>query len=255
MAATGLCTGFDLAPGICMDLNDHFLRHLVSARADVLAFCNWVEEGVDVHAYWKSQLSGWKGWTVAANTHGVDRGVRFSALAILPRWPDRGHGRPQAMRCSSSTRTPPAEPQDDGRPSRLLHSSPSHTAFRALRLAVRVGGARHAMRVPSGPVEEESACGLRGGLSRGHPDGGVRSCSGVRRRARMRRWKVEADAGRRPCLPSRVHRRHRPGPRRRWSSGASVTCARLVCIGGGAVMASLSILQRRHVESLQVHAT
>ena len=79
-------TGFGrLAPGICMDLNDpRFLRHLVSARADVLAFCtNWVEEGVDVHAYWKSQLSGWKGWTVAANTHGVDRGVRFSGRSAI----------------------------------------------------------------------------------------------------------------------------------------------------------------------------
>jgi len=74
-----------MAPGICMDLNDpRFLHHLSASRADVLAFCtNWVEEGVDVHAYWQDQLAGWSGWTVAANTHGVDRGVRFSGRSAI----------------------------------------------------------------------------------------------------------------------------------------------------------------------------
>jgi predicted amidohydrolase len=74
-----------LAPGICMDLNDpRFIRHLFQGRADVLAFCtNWVDEGVDVHPYWAGRLAGWPGWTVAANTYGVDRGVRFSGRSAI----------------------------------------------------------------------------------------------------------------------------------------------------------------------------
>ena len=74
-----------IAPGICMDINDpRFVRHLVDARVDVLALCtNWVEEGVDVHPYWRARLAGWRGWMVAANTHGVDRGVGFSGRSAI----------------------------------------------------------------------------------------------------------------------------------------------------------------------------
>ncbi|MEC7947477.1 MAG: carbon-nitrogen hydrolase family protein [Myxococcota bacterium] len=74
-----------IVPGICMDINDpRFIRHLVESHADVLAFCtNWVEEGTDVHPYWRERLTGWTGWAVAANAHGSDRGVGFSGRSAI----------------------------------------------------------------------------------------------------------------------------------------------------------------------------
>ncbi len=68
-----------LAPGICMDINDYaFLLYLRTARPDVLAFCtNWVDEGVPVVPYWRERLRGWRGWFVAANSWGSDRGTAF----------------------------------------------------------------------------------------------------------------------------------------------------------------------------------
>lgn len=74
-----------LAPGICMDLNDHrFVTHLIADRVDVCAFCtNWVEEGIDVHAYWQDRLQRWSGWFVAANAWGEDRGTHFSGRSAI----------------------------------------------------------------------------------------------------------------------------------------------------------------------------
>lgn len=68
-----------LVPGICMDINDYaFGLYLRTARPDVLAFCtNWVDEGEPVLPYWRQRLRGWRGWFVAANTWGVDRGTAF----------------------------------------------------------------------------------------------------------------------------------------------------------------------------------
>ena len=74
-----------MAPAICMDINDdgliHFLRR---SRSDVLAFCtNWVDEGADVHPYWRWRLAGWSGWLVAANTWGDDEGTSFSGASAI----------------------------------------------------------------------------------------------------------------------------------------------------------------------------
>lgn len=74
-----------LAPAICMDINDpRFLRHLIETRPDLLAFCtNWVAEGVPVLPYWQERLQGWRGWLLAANTWGEDRGVHFSGESVI----------------------------------------------------------------------------------------------------------------------------------------------------------------------------
>lgn len=74
-----------VAPAICMDLNDpRLLTWLAMIQPDVLAFCtNWVEEGEDVHAYWRYQLRAWGGWLVAANRWGEDEGVRFSGRSAI----------------------------------------------------------------------------------------------------------------------------------------------------------------------------
>lgn len=80
-----------MAPGICMDLNDDgFTRFLRTTRPRVVAFpTNWVHEGEDegapesVHRYWARRLTGWSGWFVAANTWGVDQGVRFAGRSAV----------------------------------------------------------------------------------------------------------------------------------------------------------------------------
>ncbi len=77
--------GARVAPGICMDINDYaFGIYLRTERPDVVAFCtNWVDEGEDVLPYWRRQLSGWRGWFVAANTWGSDRGVPFRGRSAI----------------------------------------------------------------------------------------------------------------------------------------------------------------------------
>lgn len=74
-----------LTPAICMDINDDaFVEFLGDTSPDILAFCtNWVEEGADVHAYWRDRLEGWRGWFIAANTWGEDRGTRFSGRSAI----------------------------------------------------------------------------------------------------------------------------------------------------------------------------
>ncbi|NOY25492.1 MAG: carbon-nitrogen hydrolase family protein [Oligoflexia bacterium] len=73
------------APAICMDLNDpRLLAWLARAQPDILAFCtNWVEEGADVHAYWQARLRDFRGFMVAANRWGQDRGVIFSGRSAI----------------------------------------------------------------------------------------------------------------------------------------------------------------------------
>lgn len=75
----------NLAPAICMDLNDDgLIRYLYTADVDVLAFCtNWVEQGSDVHPYWRWRLGGWPGWVVAANSWGEDEGTEFSGRSAI----------------------------------------------------------------------------------------------------------------------------------------------------------------------------
>lgn len=74
-----------IAPAICMDLNDdRLITWLHMTTPDVLAFCtNWVQEDEDVHAWWRLRLRGWRGWVVAANRWGSERGVRFSGRSAV----------------------------------------------------------------------------------------------------------------------------------------------------------------------------
>jgi predicted amidohydrolase len=74
-----------IAPAICMDINSWFLpRLLVDHAVEVLAFCtNWVDEGGDVHGYWRERLQGWSGLMVAGNSWGEDRGTRFSGRSAV----------------------------------------------------------------------------------------------------------------------------------------------------------------------------
>lgn len=74
-----------VAPAICMDLNDDGLVMMLHRLGvEILAFCtNWVEEGLDVHAYWRQRLRGWRGWLVAADTWGRDRGTLFAGRSVI----------------------------------------------------------------------------------------------------------------------------------------------------------------------------
>ncbi len=64
----------DLTAGICMDLNDdRFIRHLGESQCSVIAFCtNWLEEGLELHRYWRYRLLGVRSLFVAANTYGEE---------------------------------------------------------------------------------------------------------------------------------------------------------------------------------------
>lgn len=74
-----------MSPSICMDLNDPgYTLHLAQHRPKVVAFCtNWLEQGLDILPYWRERLGRWRGWFVAANTWGVDRGVRFYGRSAI----------------------------------------------------------------------------------------------------------------------------------------------------------------------------
>ena len=74
-----------MAPAICMDINDpEFSDFLQHTTPDIIAFCtNWIEEGQPVHPYWQQRLSGWRGWLIAANSWGEDRGVRFCGRSAI----------------------------------------------------------------------------------------------------------------------------------------------------------------------------
>jgi len=74
-----------VAPCICMDINDpEYVRFLHEVRPELMAFCtNWIEEGIDVHEYWRERLAGWQGWMVAANSWGEDEDTRFSGRSAI----------------------------------------------------------------------------------------------------------------------------------------------------------------------------
>jgi predicted amidohydrolase len=69
----------NLTPGICMDLNDDgFIKYLNGTNTTICAFnTNWIEEGIDVHGYWKARLEGFSGLFIAANSWGHDGAVSF----------------------------------------------------------------------------------------------------------------------------------------------------------------------------------
>jgi predicted amidohydrolase len=74
-----------LVPGICMDLNDdEFIAFVQSEQATIVPFCtNWLEQGIDVAAYWSWRLRGWRGWFVAANSWGPDDGIEFCGRSAI----------------------------------------------------------------------------------------------------------------------------------------------------------------------------
>ena len=79
-----------LTAGICMDLNDdRFTEFLVHEAASVVAFCtNWLEEGHDLHGYWRYRLLGVRSIFVAANTYGDERcaghsPTRFAGQSVI----------------------------------------------------------------------------------------------------------------------------------------------------------------------------
>lgn len=73
--------------GICMDLNDdRFLSWLQESNADVLAFpTNWLQEDMDVWAYWAWRMGDLKTTLVAANTYGTEASIRFSGRSVVLR--------------------------------------------------------------------------------------------------------------------------------------------------------------------------
>jgi predicted amidohydrolase len=73
-----------LAPGICMDLNDDGFTAFAHEHAAVIPFCtNWLEEGLDVHEYWKLRLEGFKGAFIAANSWGFDGATEFCGRSAI----------------------------------------------------------------------------------------------------------------------------------------------------------------------------
>lgn len=74
-----------LVPGICMDLNDDlFVEFVQSERATIIPFCtNWLEQGIDVAAYWAWRLRDWRGWFIAANSWGPDDGIEFCGRSAI----------------------------------------------------------------------------------------------------------------------------------------------------------------------------
>ena len=77
--------GRSVSTGICMDLNDNqFALHLLTARPDIVAFpTNWVDEGHDILPYWRWRMMGWRGWFVAADRWGEEKGTRFYGRSAI----------------------------------------------------------------------------------------------------------------------------------------------------------------------------
>jgi predicted amidohydrolase len=73
--------------GICMDLNDEgFVDWIRVMSLDVIAFpTNWVEEGIDVWAYWGWRLQGCSAALVAANTYGPEEDIQFAGRSAIMR--------------------------------------------------------------------------------------------------------------------------------------------------------------------------
>jgi predicted amidohydrolase len=74
-----------IAPGICMDLNDdEYIAFLHLSNTRIIPFCtNWLEEGLDVHSYWKTRLDSFKGFFIAANSWGNDSGISFCGQSAI----------------------------------------------------------------------------------------------------------------------------------------------------------------------------
>ncbi|HNX59092.1 MAG TPA: carbon-nitrogen hydrolase family protein [Spirochaetota bacterium] len=90
-----------VTPGICMDANDDgFIDYARGTGSTVIPFCtNWIDEGLDVHEYWRKRFRGFGGAFIAADTWGTDHGIKFygrSAIMIggkiVAEAPEEGNG-------------------------------------------------------------------------------------------------------------------------------------------------------------------
>lgn len=74
-----------MTPAICMDINDdELIQVLREHQPDVMAFpTSWVEQGLDVHGYWRARLRGYQGCLVAADNWGEDRGTVFAGRSCI----------------------------------------------------------------------------------------------------------------------------------------------------------------------------
>jgi predicted amidohydrolase len=74
-----------MSPAICMDMNDDgFIDFITSRQPKIIPFCtNWLEEGLDVHYYWKERLNSYTGYLIAANRWGEDCGTHFCGNSAI----------------------------------------------------------------------------------------------------------------------------------------------------------------------------
>jgi len=74
-----------VVPAICMDINDpRFISFVHQTQPEFIALCtNWIEEGEEIHDYWRSQLQGWKGWLIAANGWGPDGNIELCGQSAI----------------------------------------------------------------------------------------------------------------------------------------------------------------------------
>lgn len=74
-----------LGMGICMDLNyDDFVDFHIAQNTDFLLFAtNWLEEGLDVHSYWKMRLSGFNQTALISNTYGMEYNIEFCGRSAV----------------------------------------------------------------------------------------------------------------------------------------------------------------------------
>jgi len=74
-----------LGMGICMDLNfDDFVDFHIKQNTDYLLFStNWLEEGLDVHSYWKMRLTGFENTVLMANTYGTEFNIEFCGRSAV----------------------------------------------------------------------------------------------------------------------------------------------------------------------------
>jgi N-carbamoylputrescine amidase len=71
--------------GICMDMNhDRFIDAVSALEADAVAFpTNWIDEGIEVHRYWRERMAGTGAALIAANSYGPEDGTAFSGRSAI----------------------------------------------------------------------------------------------------------------------------------------------------------------------------
>lgn len=74
-----------LGLGICMDMNfNDFISFHVRQRTDLICFSAcWLDEGIEVSAYWLSRLRGYRKAICIANSFGEERGEFFRGQSTV----------------------------------------------------------------------------------------------------------------------------------------------------------------------------